>query len=319
MLDRFTKQETLRAQISETHRQSAGLIAYLEPILHSIMGLSSNRAPSKTTDLFLDAAMLNRANNTSHLDVSRLHWLKMKIEGSVIVITGGASGIGACCTETYVADGAKVVVWDFNEVLGQSIAQKTGCSFVKVDVTKTESIEAGLATTLALHSNIDALVNCAGIYLPTRTLVGSHKTVYETFQRVYNINLTGSFNCSRLVALHMARKATPGGAIVFLSSMLAYQASPIQSAYGASKAALKGMTIAMARDLSVFNIRVNTISPGLIETPMTEDQSVRALVAKHALVPRTGRVADVAHVIAAAIENEYLTGGDIPVDGGMRL
>mmetsp|Transcript_9341 Transcript_9341/g.17931 ORF Transcript_9341/g.17931 Transcript_9341/m.17931 type:complete len:244 (-) Transcript_9341:5990-6721(-) len=243
----------------------------------------------------------------------------MKLEGKVVIVTGGASGIGASSTEYFASRGCKVVIWDFNESLGRAIAKATGAAFFQCDVASEQSVAAAYASTVELYPSIDILINCAGVFIPTFTLSSKRETEYANFQRLYSINVIGSFNCSRLVASNMIRKEPQGGVIILLSSMLAYQANYGQAAYGASKAALKGMAIAMARDLGAYNIRVNTVSPGPIDTPMLPSDKLRGLANQHSLVKRLGRTDDVVHVIAAAIENDYLTGGDLAVDGGMRL
>jgi NAD(P)-dependent dehydrogenase (short-subunit alcohol dehydrogenase family) len=249
----------------------------------------------------------------------------MKLEDTVVVVTGGASGIGAAVALHFKAKGAKVVVWDSNTDFGTSFASSSGTNFFQCDVTKTESIERALAGTLALYPSIDVLVNCAGVFIPTKTLSPDHSAVSASFLRLFEINVTGSFNCSRLVATQMSRKTPAGGVIILLSSSLAYQAASGQLAYGASKAAIRAMTLAMARDLSTYHIRVNSISPGPIDTPMIKGRrTIQAEKSKNqflttALLGRVGRAEEVAHLVAAVAENDYLTGGDLAIDGGVRI
>jgi NAD(P)-dependent dehydrogenase (short-subunit alcohol dehydrogenase family) len=247
----------------------------------------------------------------------------MRLENSVAVVTGGASGLGLGTVVNFLEAGAKVVVWDRNEVKGQAVSSTNPITFIKVDVSDSASVEEALRLTLAKHGTVDILVNCAGIYDFGPILKRSPDAIQKSWSRVAGVNVTGTFNCCRLVAQHMAYKKTEDtrGVIINTSSIAGHSGSKGSALYGASKGAILGMNLALARDLAAYRIRVNSISPGVFDTPMGTGvpDSSKAKIASSTLVGRLGLAEDFGHLARAIVENEYLTGGDILIDGGIRI
>jgi NAD(P)-dependent dehydrogenase (short-subunit alcohol dehydrogenase family)/subtilisin family serine protease len=243
----------------------------------------------------------------------------MKVDGKVVVVTGGASGLGAACVALFRARGARVVVWDRAEA---AAGEEDVC---KVDVTSEADVARALAATLQRHGAVHVLINCAGIALARRTLSPQGPHPLADFQRVLDINVSGSFNCARLVAEAMARNDAAGeerGVIVHTASVAAYEGQIGQVAYAASKGAVVAMTFAMARDLGRNGIRVNAIAPGIFRSPMTDVLPERArdgLVRQCAWPPRFGEPDEFAHMALAIVENSYLNGNTFRIDAGMRM
>lgn len=247
----------------------------------------------------------------------------MKLENAVAVVTGGASGLGLGAVACFSEGGAKVVIWDLNEAVGREISQKLHVDFIKVDVSDTSSVEEGLRQTLQLHSQIDILVNCAGVYDYGPVLSKSYQQFVKSWNHIFNINVIGTFNCCRLVAQHMAYKAIEGprGVIINTSSIAGHFAPRGLSMYGASKGAILGMNLALARDLGAYKIRVNSISPGVFDTPIGAKMPKlnAGNISKAIMTTRLGRAEEFGHLAQTIVENEYMTGTDILLDGGVRL
>ena len=199
----------------------------------------------------------------------------MELNGSSAVVTGGASGIGAAAARQLAAKGAKVVVADLQEDAGNAVADQIGGAFCKVDVTNTDDIINAVEMATSMGP-LKALVNSAGIGWAQRTVGkdGSYDSAanLEAFQRVININLIGTFDCIRLGATAMSRNEPDEfgerGAICNLASVAAFDGQIGQASYSASKGGVVGMTLPIARDLAAVGVRVNTVAPGLIDTPI---------------------------------------------------
>lgn len=256
----------------------------------------------------------------------------MDISGASAVVTGGASGIGAAAARALAARGAKVVVADLNEEKGQAIAQEIDGTFVKVDVTKTDDLVNAVDTAKELGP-LRVLVNSAGIGWAQRTIGrdGTYDSAanLEAFSKVIAINLIGTFDAIRLAATAMSQTeplddSGERGAIVNLASVAAFDGQIGQAAYSASKGGVVGMTLPVARDLSAVGIRVNTIAPGLIDTPIYGEgeasEAFKANLEKGVLFPkRLGDPAELASMVVEAATNSYLNGETIRVDGGIRM
>ncbi|HSV37226.1 MAG TPA: SDR family NAD(P)-dependent oxidoreductase [Nocardioidaceae bacterium] len=256
----------------------------------------------------------------------------MDITGASAVVTGGASGIGAACARGLAAKGAKVVIADLQEDKGQALAEEIGGAFVKVDVTNTEQIIAAVDKAESLGP-MRVLVNSAGIGWAQRT-VGKDGT-YESaadldaFKKVVAINLIGTFDCIRIGATAIARTepldaSGERGAIVNLASVAAFDGQIGQASYSASKGGVVGMTLPIARDLSAVGIRVNTVAPGLIDTPIYGEgeasEAFKANLEKGVLFPkRLGNPDELASLVVEAATNSYLNAETIRVDGGIRM
>jgi len=255
----------------------------------------------------------------------------MDLKGSSAIVTGGASGIGAACATLLAARGAKVVIADLQEEKGKALAAQIGGAFCKVDVTNTQDIID--ATELAKSMGpIRALVNSAGIGWAQRT-VGKDGT-YESaanldaYKKVVAINLVGTFDCIRIVATAMSRneplESGERGSICNLASVAAFDGQVGQAAYSSSKGGVVGMTLPIARDLAAIGVRVNTVAPGLIDTPIygqgENSEQFKTNLQKGVLFPqRLGHPEELASMVVECITNSYVNAETIRVDGGIRM
>ena len=249
----------------------------------------------------------------------------MQIQDNVFIITGGASGLGAATARMLAANGAKVVLADVQVEAGEQLAAELKGQFVKCDVTSEADGNAAVAAAVALGT-LRGLVNCAGVAPAVKTLGKDGPHPLEIFQRTININLVGTFNMARLAAAAMAKTDPTAdaerGVIINTASVAAFDGQMGQVAYGSSKAAVAGMTLPMARDLSRNAIRVMTIAPGIFETPMLLGMPKEVQDALGAMVPfppRLGRPSEYAHLAKTIIENVMLNGETIRLDGAIRM
>ena len=249
----------------------------------------------------------------------------MQIRDNVFIITGGASGLGAATARTLAAAGAKVVLADVQEGPGQALAEELKGKFVRCDVTSEADGQAVVAAATALGT-LRGLVNCAGVAPAVKTVGKDGPHPLDAFQRAVNINLIGTFNMCRLAADAMGKTeaAEQGerGVIINTASVAAFDGQIGQAAYAASKAAVAGMTLPMARDLSRSGIRVMTIAPGIFETPMLLGMPAEVQDALGKMVPfppRLGKPDEYAHLAKAIIENVMLNGETIRLDGAIRM
>jgi NAD(P)-dependent dehydrogenase (short-subunit alcohol dehydrogenase family) len=252
----------------------------------------------------------------------------MQLEGKVFLITGGGSGLGAASARMAVAAGAKVVVADVNRSAGEALVAELGTNarFAECDVSSEISAKAAVQAAVEAFGGINVLVNCAGIAPGAKTLGKEGPHALDLFQKVITVNLIGSFNMIRLAAEAMNRNE-PGvdgerGVIVSTASVAAYDGQMGQAAYAASKGGVVGMTLPIARDLSRNGIRVMTIAPGIMETPMLLGMPAEVQEALGKMVPfpsRLGRPAEYAQLVRHIVENAYLNGEVIRMDGGIRL
>jgi NAD(P)-dependent dehydrogenase (short-subunit alcohol dehydrogenase family) len=251
----------------------------------------------------------------------------MKLEGSIAVVTGGASGLGAATARRLVAGGARVVIVDRDDAKGQALAGELGdaATYAKADVTDAAQVEAAVARASELGP-LRVAVSCAGVGWASRTLDKTGKPHdLALFQTVIGINLVGTFNVLRLAASAIAKSdpiAGERGVIVNTASVAAFDGQIGQIAYAASKAGVAGMTLPAARDLAPAGIRVVTIAPGIFDTPMLgalpEDK--RAALAADVVFPkRLGDPAEYGAMVAAIVENGYLNGETIRLDGALRM
>jgi NAD(P)-dependent dehydrogenase (short-subunit alcohol dehydrogenase family) len=253
----------------------------------------------------------------------------MKIEFKVALISGGASGLGAACAAMIAEAGGYVAIADVDADRGVALAEKLSNDtlFIRTDVTQAESAEAAAAATLARFGRIDISINCAGIAPPQRVIGKDGSPMpLEVFSRVIGVNLIGTFNMARVAAAAMAKNA-PGdngerGVIVNTASIAAYEGQIGQVPYAASKAAIAGMTLPLARDLARQAIRVMTIAPGIFDTPLLAGipEEARASLAAGVLFPQVlGQPAQFASLARHIIENTYLNGEVIRLDAALRM
>ena len=252
----------------------------------------------------------------------------MQLEGSTFIVTGGASGLGEASIRTLHEGGANVVIADVQAERGEALARELGARarFAKTDVTSEADGQAAVALALSAFGGLQGLVNCAGIAIGEKTVgkEGPHRL--DTFARVININLIGTFNMIRLAADAMAKgkpnAAGERGVIVSTASVAAFDGQIGQVAYAASKAAVAGMTLPIARDLSRIGIRVMTIAPGIFLTPMLMGlpQDVQDSLGHQVPFPaRLGQPEEFAALVRHIVQNEMLNGETIRLDGAIRM
>ncbi len=251
----------------------------------------------------------------------------MKLDGAVVLVTGGASGLGAATVSRLVAGGARAVVVDRDDAKGAATVAALGGNavYVKADVTDAAQVEHAVAVAADLGP-LRVAVQCAGVGWASRTLDRTGKAHdLALFQTVVNINLVGHFNVLRLAAAAIAKTEPVDGergVIINTASVAAYDGQIGQVAYAASKAGVVGMTLPAARDLAPAGIRVLTIAPGIFDTPMlgTLPEDKRAALAADVVFPkRLGDPAEYAELVASLIANRYLNGETIRLDGALRM
>jgi NAD(P)-dependent dehydrogenase (short-subunit alcohol dehydrogenase family) len=255
----------------------------------------------------------------------------MELNGISAIVTGGASGLGEATARLLAERGAKVVVADMNAEKGEAVANDVKGLFVPVDVTDTDQVIASVEAAKDLGP-LRALVNCAGVGWASRTIGkdGEYSSAHDldVFRKVLEINLVGTFNCIRIAATAMSQEEALAdnerGAIVNTTSLAAFDGQIGQAAYSASKGGVVGMTLPIARDLSAVGVRVNTIAPGLIDTPIygsgEASEQFKDKLKKDVLFPkRLGYGDEFASLAVELLGNSYLNAEVIRIDGGARL
>jgi NAD(P)-dependent dehydrogenase (short-subunit alcohol dehydrogenase family) len=260
----------------------------------------------------------------------------MDLKDKVAVITGGASGLGRATAKRFVANGAKVAIFDMNEEKANQLVEEFSGSviFCNVNVTDEASVIAGIDATMKAFGAIHICCNFAGTGNGIRTMGKNGPFPLAEFNRIIQINLVGTFNVLRLCAEKMADNAVVNddggrGVIINTASIAAYEGQVGQAAYSASKGGVVGMTLPIARDLAVLGIRVNTIVPGLIATPlmmggaeeMTPEiaEFLKPLASQVLYPKRLGRADEIAQLAQQLVENDYINGECIRMDGGIRM
>ena len=252
----------------------------------------------------------------------------MQIHGAGAVVTGGASGLGGATVRELIAAGARVAILDLPRSAGEKLAAELGRGtiFCPCDVTKPEQVQAAIDRAVAEFGGIRMAVNCAGIGWAQRTVTKEGPHPIEPFLKVLEVNVIGTFNAIRFEADRMSKNAPDPdgerGVIVNTASVAAYDGQIGQAAYAASKGAVVGMTLPIARDLSSLGIRVVTIAPGLFDTPLLAGLPETARQALGANIPfpkRLGRPTEYAHLARSIIENGMLNGEVIRLDGALRM
>jgi NAD(P)-dependent dehydrogenase (short-subunit alcohol dehydrogenase family) len=254
----------------------------------------------------------------------------MELNGTAAIVSGGASGLGEATARVLAAAGATVVIADLNEEGGKRVADDIGGLFARTDVSDEASVQA--AVDVAAHAGppLRAAVSCAGIGWAART-VSRDGIPHDlaSYQKVITINLIGTFNLMRIAAAAMA-KTEPAdddaqrGVIINTASVAGIEGQTGQIAYSASKGGIIGMTLPAARDLGVIGVRVNTICPGIIDTPIygfseNADEFKAKLVAPVVFPRRMGRPAEFGHLVRVLIENDYMNAEVVRFDGGIRF
>ena len=252
----------------------------------------------------------------------------MQISGRTFIVTGGSSGLGAGVVLKFAGLGANVVILDLNAEAGEALSAELGPTvlFHKTDVTDEATVQAAVDLAVTTFGGVHGAVNCAGIVIGERVLgrKGPHRLT--TFSKVIQINVVGTFNVTRLAAAAMNNNEPNDGGergvIINTASVAAFDGQIGQAAYAASKGAIVGMTLPIARELARVGIRINTIAPGIFGTPMLAGMSEEIQQSLAASVPfpkRLGTPEDYAKLAQHICENEMLNGETIRLDGAIRL
>ena len=254
----------------------------------------------------------------------------MKLNGTAAIISGAASGLGAAVARRLAAAGVKPVVADLNEEQGKAVAEAAGGLFVQTDVTDENSVAAAVQAAASQGVPLRIAVSCAGIGWAART-VGRDGTPHDlaSFRKVIDINLIGTFNLMRIAGAAIAQTEPADadnqrGVVINTASVAGLEGQTGQLAYSASKGGIIGMTVPAARDLAAIGVRVNTICPGIIDTPIygtgpTSDEWKAKLAAPVVFPKRMGTSEEFAQLVQALIENDYMNAEVIRFDGGIRF
>jgi NAD(P)-dependent dehydrogenase (short-subunit alcohol dehydrogenase family) len=252
----------------------------------------------------------------------------MQLTNKGVLVTGGASGLGAACVRLLQQAGAKVVIADFNSETGTALVKELGegALFVKTDVVNEGDMQAAVQAVVEKFGGLHVLINCAGIVAAERVLGKVGPSSLASFTRVIQVNLIGTYNAIRLAAAALAKnepnEGGERGVIVNTASVAAFDGQIGQAAYSASKGGIVSMTLPIARELARFGIRVMTIAPGIFDTPMLAGLPEPARISLGQQVPfppRLGRPSEYAALAKHIIENEMLNGEVIRLDGGIRM
>jgi NAD(P)-dependent dehydrogenase (short-subunit alcohol dehydrogenase family) len=251
----------------------------------------------------------------------------MDIAGTAALVTGGASGLGLATVERLAAAGAHVTILDLPSSPGKAVAERLGdsVSFAAADVTDAGAVGAALGGIAESERALRIVVNCAGIGTPARVVSKKGPFPLELFWKTIAVNLVGTFNVIRLAAELILKEELVGeerGVIVNTASVAAFEGQIGQAAYSASKAGIVGMTLPIARELAGGQVRVNTIAPGLFETPLLGALSAEVRKSLGAQVPhpsRLGKPAEYAQLAESIVTNPMLNGETIRLDGSIRM
>ena len=256
----------------------------------------------------------------------------MELNGCAAVVTGGASGLGEATARALAAAGVKVAIFDMNAAKGEAVAADIGGVFCNVNVTSDESVEAGFVRAREHHGQERILINCAGTGNAAKTASRSRETgeikhfPLDAFNMIVQINLVGTFRCIAKAAAGMLTLEPMAdgerGCIVNTASVAAEDGQMGQAAYSASKGGVVGMTLPIARDLMGEGIRVNTILPGIFNTPLMQgapDKVKDALAASVPFPKRLGHAPEYASLAREMCRNSYFNGEDVRLDGAIRM
>jgi NAD(P)-dependent dehydrogenase (short-subunit alcohol dehydrogenase family) len=255
----------------------------------------------------------------------------MELKNKGVLVTGGASGLGAACVRLLAENGAKVVVADLNSEGGESLAAELSASganvsFTQTNVTNEESVQTAVRTAVEKHGGLHILINCAGIGIAEKVIGKNGVHSLESFQKVISVNLIGTFNAIRLGSAVMTENEPNAegerGVIINTASVAAFDGQIGQAAYSASKGGIVGMTLPIARELARYGVRIMTIAPGIFETPLLGNLPEPARISLGQQVPfppRLGRPSEYAALAKHIIENEMLNGEVIRLDGALRM
>ncbi|QBI52311.1 SDR family NAD(P)-dependent oxidoreductase [Streptomonospora litoralis] len=254
----------------------------------------------------------------------------MELNGVAALVSGGASGLGEATVKDLAAAGASVVIADLNAERGEALAKEVGGTFVATDVSDEDQVQAAVQAAVDTGRPLRAAVSCAGIGWATRT-VNKEGVPHDlaSYKKVVEVNLIGTFNVVRLSAAAMsstepANEDGERGAIVNTASVAGLEGQIGQIAYSSSKGGIIGMTVPAARDLAAAGIRVNTIAPGILDTPIygqgpESEEFKQRLAAPVPFPKRLGTGAEFAKLVRSLVENTYINAEVVRLDGGLRM
>ncbi|MEU1720648.1 SDR family NAD(P)-dependent oxidoreductase [Actinomadura sp. ATCC 39365] len=254
----------------------------------------------------------------------------MDVNGSAAIISGGASGLGEATARELARAGATVVIADLNEERGKAVADELGGVFVRTDVSDDEQVQAAVDAAVATGKPLRVVVNSAGIGWAERTVNREGKPHNPaTYRKVIEVNLIGTFNLMRIAAAAIAATEPVDadgqrGVVINTASVAALEGQTGQLAYSASKGGIVGMTVPAARDLAAIGVRVNTVCPGIIDTPIygfsgNAEEFKAKLVAPVVFPKRMGRADEFAHLVHSLVQNDYMNAEVVRFDGGIRF
>lgn len=252
----------------------------------------------------------------------------MDLHNKTILVTGGASGLGAACARLMAQSGARVVIADLNDEAGNAVAAELGTAvrYVKTNVVEETDVQATIHVAIESFGTLHGVINCAGIGTAEKVLGKNGPSSLASFSKVISVNLIGTFNVIRLATMAMVENqpAESGerGVIINTASVAAFDGQIGQAAYSASKGGIVGMTLPIARELARYGIRVMTIAPGIFDTPLLAGLPESARISLGQQVPfppRLGRPDEYAALAKHIMENEMLNGEVIRLDGGIRM
>ncbi|MUL43987.1 SDR family oxidoreductase [Streptomonospora sp. PA3] len=254
----------------------------------------------------------------------------MELNGVAALVSGGASGLGEATVKELVSAGAAVVIADLNAERGEALAKEVGGTFVTTDVSDEEQVQAAVRAAVDTGRPLRAAVSCAGIGWATRT-VNKEGVPHDlaSYKKVIDVNLIGTFNVLRLAAAAMsatepANEDGERGVVVNTASVAGIEGQIGQIAYSSSKGGIIGMTVPAARDLAAAGIRVNTIAPGILDTPIygqgpESEEFKQRLAAPVPFPKRLGTPAEFGRLARALVENGYINAEVVRLDGGLRM
>lgn len=252
----------------------------------------------------------------------------MRIDGKTAIVSGGASGLGAATVRKLNSLGARVVIVDVNQDDGKALQGELGegVYFSETDITQSQPVEQAITRAVEDNQGLHILINCAGIAPPEKVLGKEEPHDLDRYGQVLNVNLVGTFNTLRLAAAAMTRNPPDSegerGVIINTASVAAFEGQIGQTAYAASKGGIVSMTLPAARELARYGIRVNSIAPGMFDTPLLAglpEQARASLGEQVPFPPRLGRPQEYAALVQHIVENTMLNGTTIRLDGALRM
>jgi len=252
----------------------------------------------------------------------------LEIKNAVAVISGGASGLGEATCRLLLEKGAKIAILDLNAARGESIASELGDSviFCKTDVTNTDDVKKAIEKTVGIFGTVHIAISCAGVIYASKILTKDGPIKMDIFAKVVQVNLLGTVNVIRSAAEQMVKNPPNSngekGVVISTASGAAFEGQIGQAAYSASKAALVGMTLPIAREFAEYGIRIMTIAPGLFETPLVQALPLKvrdALIAKLPFPRRMGKPHEFSMMCLQIIKNPMLNGRTIRLDGAATM